>query len=794
MEGVDKTAEDYVHVEGCPLYVKPQEDTEEPTLEERSIQAVASGLSFTVSGTLPQTAVLSVTAMDEAACSYVHSSLLKLEELPQGYTGKAFDIKIIDNGAEYEPAAPVTVTVSGTDTTADSDVKVYHLPGKNADNLYGAAPVMATRSLMSTFALAPSAAPANPEEISPVNTGDSYISFTATSFSIYYIVTGTNSDSISVETGDEFYAMPGSTFTIDGTGWNKSGANNNWVTIEESGDNTLVTVSPSAGTGDVNLTRTYTVEHWLRPDEIVTINITIHIQTRKYVVQQALNAEVYITLLTDPSNGLPSEPGNTSSAFLHLDIGYSLSDASHDEIFADSAVNIINEAIVNSTDLELSFDGTSTIGVVDNTGAKTKALMKNVDWTQFLRAANNWTDYATVWWQQVYRPIFADDGEKISNNNIDLTQYEIIPYVIKYKAQSNRWHIDCAVVKKSNVTLSYDLNIDSDTYQLQDGTDLSLPNSTSGSAPHTATVGSITGLTNNEVDVVDRVSEKLATLTFMGWNTKDDGTGDSYDPGANITISANTTLYAIWEGNIIPGALEITKTVELGEAVDNTVTPPNSEFSFKVELSKDGEALTGSYSYTVTNAEGTQTPTGTVSNGGTIKLKAGEKAQIANLPDGSSYTVTEVDIPEGFTCRQTGSKLSGSISGSTTSTAAFTNVYVPVKAQLTITASGLSSTYEDQGTIYQVTVDAADYGKDVIFYVSIDGNGSKTITDLPYGTYTVTPMNDWSWRYVDQTASTVTPVQNQNGDFEANAQFAYTIDNNKWLSGNAYFVCGSSSN
>ena len=33
---------------------------------------------------------------------------------------------------------------------------------------------------------------------------------------------------------------------------------------------------------------------------------------------------------------------------------------------------------------------------------------------------------------------------------------------------------------------------------------------------------------------------------FTGWNTKADGTGDHYDAGASITITANTTLYAEW--------------------------------------------------------------------------------------------------------------------------------------------------------------------------------------------------------------------------------------------------------
>lgn len=34
---------------------------------------------------------------------------------------------------------------------------------------------------------------------------------------------------------------------------------------------------------------------------------------------------------------------------------------------------------------------------------------------------------------------------------------------------------------------------------------------------------------------------------FSAWNTKADGSGTSYAPGASITLSADTTLYAIWE-------------------------------------------------------------------------------------------------------------------------------------------------------------------------------------------------------------------------------------------------------
>ena len=37
--------------------------------------------------------------------------------------------------------------------------------------------------------------------------------------------------------------------------------------------------------------------------------------------------------------------------------------------------------------------------------------------------------------------------------------------------------------------------------------------------------------------------------TFIGWNTKSDGTGASYSPGASYTANSAITLYAIWESH-----------------------------------------------------------------------------------------------------------------------------------------------------------------------------------------------------------------------------------------------------
>ncbi len=44
--------------------------------------------------------------------------------------------------------------------------------------------------------------------------------------------------------------------------------------------------------------------------------------------------------------------------------------------------------------------------------------------------------------------------------------------------------------------------------------------------------------------------EKL-NYEFTGWNTKEDGTGTSYDDGASVTLTESITLYAQWESTIV---------------------------------------------------------------------------------------------------------------------------------------------------------------------------------------------------------------------------------------------------
>ena len=101
-----------------------------------------------------------------------------------------------------------------------------------------------------------------------------------------------------------------------------------------------------------------------------------------------------------------------------------------------------------------------------------------------------------------------------------------------------------------------------------------------------------------------------------------------------------------------------TKTIEID--IMNTYSPPlgnltisktvkgdvpnyQKEFKFRVTFTdEDGNPIKQEFNYTGSKE-------GTIKNGGTITLKHDESITINDLPAGTKYTVTEVDIPDGYT-------------------------------------------------------------------------------------------------------------------------------------------------
>ena len=97
---------------------------------------------------------------------------------------------------------------------------------------------------------------------------------------------------------------------------------------------------------------------------------------------------------------------------------------------------------------------------------------------------------------------------------------------------------------------------------------------------------------------------------------------------------------------------------------------------------------------------------------------------------------------------------------------------------LTITKTGWETIDENQSFIFKV-VGPDNFEKTVAIYKG----GSVTINGLKIGTYTVTEVTGWSWRYTpDGNGKTITLQPAQTNE----VTFANTRSNDKWLGGDAY--------
>ena len=103
---------------------------------------------------------------------------------------------------------------------------------------------------------------------------------------------------------------------------------------------------------------------------------------------------------------------------------------------------------------------------------------------------------------------------------------------------------------------------------------------------------------------------------------------------------------------------------------------------------------------------------------------------------------------------------------------------------LTVSKSGADAVDENQTFIFLIS------GEGVEMEVVVHGNSSVTVKGLKVGTYTVTELTDWSWRYTpDETKKTVSQADAQQA---AANQTAHTVNfvnkrtNSKWLNGAAY--------
>lgn len=802
------------HLDTCAQYVAPTDETTEPTTapteevteptttptEETTepstepavipmeLKAEANGMIFKVSGELPEGTTLEVAALEDKVYDYIHSNILTLDALAEGYTGTAYDIKLMHNGVEIEPDENVTVNVQASDITAESDVKVYHLPNTSADDIYAAyqEDVMG----IAMMDLQNDTGEITGKQIQNVEVGEGYFKFRTDGFSVYYILAGTQSDNSG---NDTFYILPGTSVELTNV------TNNNYtvtypdnktaaecgVSVSRSGNTLTFAATSSAVIG------TYTIS--------ISNNrtATIVISTAKQMFELSEYQSVYFTSVRNSTN-IPSEPmsgGNYDWTYITgvRNGVYSFTNG-WGGAFTNSPDGFLDlDAIASSSALEQNLQGQNVIGVIDNGwGENTLPCVELTDeeWHEILK---QFVEYTTV---QISNgaggtTVLTSDmvDEKLDDGSY---RYKMYPYVIKLILESSEyqkgWHVDCAIVDTKTYSVSYEYNLPSSAV-IQENSDLLKPEmafyapGTTGVEVGVMTLGNSEVTGDTSVTIYDTNTLSTSEYKFLYWNTSPDGSGTSYNPDDVLpAINSNVTLYAIWNYTQTSGTVKLQKT-EVFEDSNDERKDDGVSYTFTVTIAnaEAGKA----YPYTIYNADNTiKTQNLVLVSGGTISLLGGEYAIVNNVP-GGTVTITEavadgsefdVSWNVGSTTTE-GNTVTATVTAGNQAEIVCINTYIPLVADLTITKTGAQAIDENQSFIFTVE------GMGITLDVVINGNGSVTIQDLPIGEYTVTENTNWSWRYTpadgEQTI-TLTANDDNTVSFSNNRSWIY------WLSGDSY--------
>ncbi len=213
------------------------------------------------------------------------------------------------------------------------------------------------------------------------------------------------------------------------------------------------------------------------------------------------------------------------------------------------------------------------------------------------------------------------------------------------------------------------------------------------------------------------------------------------DPG-NGQITASVEYEdgqrPVFLNQVLPGSLSIIKTVEKG-----TDYVKDAEFTFTLSLKdQSGDPLSGSWNWT----SSTEEKSGTIEDGGTLVLKAGETITIADLPAGTQYSFEEIPV-EGFELTLS-ENTAGTIQGNTEAKVSFTNTYrvseEPLLLEVSKTLTGADLA---EG---QFTFQLKDENGTVIQEAKNDATGKVAFAPIPVSAdsigktlkYTVSEVND----------------------------------------------------
>lgn len=433
--------------------------------------------------------------------------------------------------------------------------------------------------------------------------------------------------------------------------------------------------------------------------DTVTLKV---VRVPKEFIKDATDIPVSIAIMWDSSRIL-SEPTKTEdAAYVRVASDLSISQ-DHNTQYASNAYALIDKSILDRADFVQNANGAYIWGMVDATGRATLPMLNLTKAQQEMIITN----------------YINGIKEQVPTYNANPDDMRLLPYVIKVEMEKGStkpgnpnkaaWFVDCIIVRKDEYSISYQANLEYG-YEIKSGT---LPDGSVVKEGSSVAVGSTDIVAQKASDS----GSSTHTATFKYWRDQD---GNRYYPGDTITdIQQDYILYAVWNyPDQTLGNLHIGKTV-VNEALEGE---PNADQQFTFRVSLNGQS--GAYRYVVFDSIGNVKSQGTVSDGGTLSLKAGQYAVIYDLPQNTNYSVTETDVPDGYLPEVT--TRTGTIIAGDMMFANFTNDWIGETATLTVTKTIPTDTTGDRTKYFTFTVKNEFLAGRTIGGLTFNENGEAT--------------------------------------------------------------------
>ena len=397
----------------------------------------------------------------------------------------------------------------------------------------------------------------------------------------------------------------------------------------------------------------------------------------------------------------------------------------------------------------------------------------------FNYSTGEWTDAGEVIFPgQKFLVTFEDSGIKIERSTYNegtwgewetISASDIVDDVqYKYK-YTIRLRANYLPAVPQETTLVYDANGGSFTDSVPSG----YTAGTSSDGYNIITKDSI--FVNEAIDILTGSIVTREGYTFKGWSLERDGEkflngGETNYAADNLTSTPtgndpSNTLYAIWEINRYK--VDVVKVLEnfgISDTYDN-------DYKF-------------TFDYTITYPTDYTPVTGDAASTTGAKVSVNTKYTIENIPHGSSLTVTEtLTTAEGnvFTVSYTNNVINSVTAENDGDLAAIVTITNTRKlGKITISKSLSEGTATNERFIFQIT--GENLTNPII--VTLEAGQSITVAELQPGTYKVTELTAWSWRY-DAVGNTEISVTITGGDTKT-AAFTNIRNTENWLYGETY--------